>query len=587
MCGIVGYVGSSRKCNYIINKLKKLEYRGYDSAGVCNLLGNKFSVYKEIGKIVNLEKKIDENLQTECSIAHTRWATNGRVTTQNCHPHLSKDGNWAIVHNGIIENFEALKDGLKMPPESDTDTAVVAEGLDEANAISVQDFISYFRNVTGSFAIVAMNKNVPNALYLAKRKNPLYIAKSNDGDFLVASDPICFESFSNSYFSLDDDEFALIESKTICFYNSKKEIIEKKSVKLTEEFEIAEKQHFSTFMLKEIFDEEDALKNQVKTYRDKKILEQFDKDFLCKFNSIMLIGCGTAYHACKMGAKYFQKILKVNATAEIASEFIYSKPCFANNDTLVILVSQSGETADTLKALEIAKEKGATVLAFTNVSYSTLAKKADINLPICAGVEIAVASTKAYVCQLSALYLLVSYFEKDSKNDYFVDIENVSNKILQFNQNNLKNLASKIYMEEKCFFIGKDLDYITALESALKINETTYINSNCYPSGELKHGFLALIEKGTPLFVFATQKDLKVKTLNSAEEAYSRGAERIFVTNDEKIKAKYTIFVDEQNELLAPLIAIAQLQFLACEISRLKNIDPDQPRNLAKSVTVE
>lgn len=587
MCGIVGYIGKRKSTKFLIAKLKKLEYRGYDSAGLCNLNNNKFTVFKSVGKIVNLEKKVDIDL-CECAILHTRWATNGKVSENNCHPHLSNKKVWAIVHNGIIENCAYLKSKLSVLPDSDTDTAIIAQSLEESNVQTIDDFIDYFKNVQGGFAIVAINSNFDKTLFLAKRKNPLYVAMDAENNFLVASDPICFNDFSKYYFSLEDDEFAIIKDEKIIFYDNQHCVIQKNETFIDSIFENINKNQYSTFMEKEIIEEELVLKNQVFMYKSQNILDSFDKNFLNNFENIKLIGCGTAYHACLVGAKYFQKILHISAAAKIASEFCYENPNFINSKTLVILISQSGETADTLKALEIAKRKNAYTLAFSNVMYSSLSKKADKTLPICAGAEIAVASTKAYVCQLSALYLFVNYFNKTSEIDvYFDEIIKISNKILQFDKINISHIAQKIYKSQKCFFIGKDLDFISARESALKINETTYIMSNSYPSGELKHGYLALIEDKTPLFVFATQKELNVKTLNSAEEAHSRGAERIVVTNCEDIDFEYKIFIDENNELLIPILAITPIQYLACEISKLKSIDPDQPRHLAKSVTVE
>ena len=494
------------------------------------------------------------------------------------------------MHNGIIENFLDKKKGLKFIPDSETDTSVIAQGLLENGVNDILGFIDFFQKVEGGFAIVGVNKNFSNTLFLAKRKNPLYVAKNEFNDVLVASDPICFSGFSREYFSFEDDEFAKVENGEILFFDSEKKIIEKQLIKLDEQFEETKKLNYETYMLKEIFEEEVVLKRQVDIYKKQKLFERIDENFIKKFNKVKLIGCGTAYHACLIGAKYFQKLLNIDATAEIASEFIYSSPNFIDEKTLVIFISQSGETAATLKALEIAKRYKSICLSFTNVDYSTLAKKSDYNFPICAGREIAVASTKAYVCQLSVLYMFACFLYNQvnfDKINYFVKIYNISNKILQFDELNIKNIAKNIYKREKFFFIGKDIDFVTALESALKINETTYINSSCYPSGELKHGYIALIEEGTPLFVFAMQSKLLKKSINSADEAFSRGAKRIVISNNNEIESEFKIILNEDDELLLPILAIAPIQYLSCEICRLKNINPDKPRNLAKSVTVE
>ena len=410
MCGIVGYIGNKKASPVLIEGLLKLEYRGYDSAGIATLENNEISVMKDKGRVNNLYKLegIDE-LEGTMGIAHTRWATNGKDNLKNCHPHLSKNKDWAIVHNGIIENYLELKNNLKENIESETDTAVIAECLAELNIKNIFEFIDFFKGVEGGFAIVAINKRNNNCLYLAKRKNPLYISKNEQSDILIASDPICFNEFSKKYYSLEDDEFAIVEKGNILFFDKNGKEIIKNQIILDEFFEESKKESFSTYMLKEIYEEGVALKRQVEYYQKEKVFDVFDKDFLQKFDDVLLIGCGTAYHACMMGAKYFQKILNVKASAEIASEFIYETPKFITEKTLAIFISQSGETADTLKAFEIAKKYGATCLSFTNVSYSTLAKKSDINIPICAGIEIAVASTKAYICQLSALFMFVNH----------------------------------------------------------------------------------------------------------------------------------------------------------------------------------
>ena len=592
MCGIVGYVGNGKTAKDVVKILKKLEYRGYDSAGITNLKGGELETYKAVGNISNLEKKLPDSKVFNCAIAHTRWATHGEPNEINAHPHASKNGDWVLVHNGIIENYKELKKSLKNTLKSETDTCVVAELLEEDEIRDIQGFINVFQNVQGSYAIVAESKFKENELFLARRKSPLYITMNDSGEILVASDPICFVGFSKKYYIFKDMEFADAKLGEIIFYNEKGEKISKEEQLLGSEFSDAEKQEYPHFMIKEIMEQPEALKRQIKMFRDSCVLDKFTKEFFEKFNKVEFIGCGTAYNASLIGARYIERLLGVQAKAQMASEFIYNEPVFADEKSLFVFVSQSGETADTLRAFEIAKEHGATCIALTNVLYSSLAKMADYVIPVCAGPEIAVASTKAYVCQLSALYMLSCSLRNKIYNeniDYFGDIKRVADNILNFSFDKLDNLADNIKTKMDAVFIGKDLDYVTAGEASLKLKEVAYINSSSYPSGELKHGYLALVEKGTPLIVLANSKRINQKTFNSASEAESRGAEEIILTNDdaEKFSGKTVFHFSEENELLLPMLTIAPLQYMAYRTSVLKGINPDQPRNLAKSVTVE
>ncbi|MBR3885862.1 MAG: glutamine--fructose-6-phosphate transaminase (isomerizing) [Clostridia bacterium] len=587
MCGIVGYLGKKKNSKKIIGKLQNLEYRGYDSAGIAVLKDDELVCYKQVGCISELEKEVPDNLETTCAIAHTRWATHGKSTVVNAHPHSSNGGLWTLVHNGIVENYLEIKQTLKNKIESETDSAVVAQLLEEKNVNSIEEFMETFSSLVGSYSIVAINKNKPNELFLAKNKSPLYVAE-NEGDYLVASDPICFVGVSKEYYEFYDNDFAHIDLNGIKFYANGKEI-KKQKAKLDDSFESFSNAGFEHFMLKEICEEPEALNRQVKFFKEHQVLEKFPKDFMSKFNEVVFVGCGTAYHAALFGANYFRKQLNIKASAEIASEFIYSKPIFADEKMLFVLVSQSGETADTLMAAKIAKEGGATTLALTNVLYSSLAKRTDYIIPVCAGPEIAVASTKAYTCQLSALYMFASHLKNYAGGnvDYFADILRVAEKALTFDMKKVERIAEEIKDETKPIFIGKDLDYITAMEASLKLKEVSYINSTNYSSGELKHGFLALVEEGTPLFVFCSQSDICGKSLNASHEAISRGARQYLVTNIKQENEDDVIFIDEENELIASILMIIPMQYLAYKVSISKGINPDKPRNLAKSVTVE
>ncbi len=589
MCGIVGYIGKTKDIKQIVNKLELLEYRGYDSAGLFAKNDEEEVTVKSVGNIETLKQKVNYNFGCNLAIAHTRWATHGKPNEANCHPHSSYKGEWKIVHNGIIENYLEIKEKLIKNPKSDSDTAAVAEFLYEQKCKNILNFIDVFAKLDGSFAIAAINKN-QNKLYLAKRRSPLYVAKSKDG-WIVASDIICFSEETESYYSFLDDEFAIIENNEIIFYDKNKKIVQKllKNIEKIEKNE--EKFKFSHFMQKEILEQPEAIDRLINRYKDKKLLKKFDKNYVKNINKIVLVGCGTAYHACQMGARYFEEIAGIEAFAEVASEFVYKKPLFVDKKTLIIAVSQSGETADTIRAIEIAKKYNAKTLSMVNVEYSTMASLADDMLPICAGVERAVASTKAYSCQLATLYMLASYFSQkyvDNVNNLFSELKQVGEEMLNFDMNEIEKIAEKIKDKDKVIFIGKDLDYVSAQEASLKLKEVSYINSSAYYSGELKHGFLALVEEDTPIFVFANRNEISSKTLNAAAEAKSRGGE-IYIFGNEIIKEKNAKIVKNgcKNEYLSQIVAIVPLQWLAYRASVLKNLNPDKPRNLAKSVTVE
>lgn len=593
MCGIVGYIGKNRNANFVIDRLKKLEYRGYDSSGIASLRNGELNIIKSTGKIANLEEKVGQELEVTCAIAHTRWATHGKPTENNAHPHSSTSNEWTIVHNGIVENYldlkKTLKEGTNYP--SDTDTSIVAELLEQRGVKEINGFIDACKELNGSFALGCINKNQENTLFLARRKSPLYVAFVN-GEVLLASDPICFVGFSNAYYALNNDEFAVASTSGIQFYDNGKNILNKQETILDEVFEESGKGEYPYFMLKEIMEQKAAIRRIIKTYSDTSVLEKFDKDFISKFNKVEFIGCGTAYHAGLMGARYIEKCAKLSATATIASEFIYMDPIIST-ETLYIFVSQSGETADTLRAMELVKEKGCTTVAITNVLYSSLAKSVDYMFPVCAGPEIAVASTKAYVCQLAILYMLARRFEEvlsGKETNYLKDLETVEEVILNLDLKTLDNIAEELKSQITSIYIGKDLDYVTACEGCLKLKEIAYINASSYPSGELKHGFLALIEEGTIIFVLANHSSINSKTHNAASEAMSRGAKAVLIgskSTGDNFNPAYHIEMPEINELLLPMVSVVPLQYIAYLVSVKKGINPDQPRNLAKSVTVE
>lgn len=590
MCGIIGYIGKSINIKKVVEKLEKLEYRGYDSAGIIGINKKREIAFRTVGNINKLKEILPNKFNVNLSIAHTRWATHGKPTRENCHPHTSKNESWSIVHNGIIENYLELKNNLKNKPSGDSDSAVLCQFMEEECIDDIYSFIESFKKVKGTYAIVAIKKG-EDKLFLAKNKNPLYIAYK-DNSFVVASDPICFCNISSKYYALQDCEFAEIAKGQIKFYDKDKKIVQKTQIKYGKIYENLKDKKFKHFMLQEIYEQTGAIQRLIERYQNEKILKQFNKKLLKNIKKIKLIGCGTAYHASLIGARYFEEITNIESSAEIASEFIYKRPLFVDKNTLVIAVSQSGETADTLKAVEVAKMSGALTIGLTNVEYSTLTSVVDKILPVCAGPEKAVASTKAYVCQLCVLYILANHFAKLLNNngeDYYYELSELSKNVLDFDKSEIEKIAELIKDRNDIIFIGKDYDYISAMEASLKLKEVTYINSTSYPSGELKHGYLALVEKGTPIIVFATGGKLNLKTINSANEAESRGAEKVIITNDESLYETNDriIKLKCKNKFMLPIMLIVPMQYLAYKVSILKNINPDQPKNLAKSVTVE
>lgn len=586
MCGITSFVGRKKNLNEVVHNLKKLEYRGYDSAGVAWIENGAIKTIKSIGEIKNLETKITQKIMSNCIISHTRWATHGKISEINTHPHVSKNGTWAVVHNGIIENHKALKAQFELNVLSETDTAVISELLEKQKASSIFDFKDAVSLLNGSYALVCICEQNPDRLFFAKNKSPLYVATNEFGEFMIASDPVCFVGFSNKFISLNDGDYGFVELNNIEVFNFNNKMynpIWKINDVLDIESNITSEKFF---MQKEINEEEKILKNLVKSYKNKKILEIFDKDFLCNFKEIMFIGCGTAFHAGLYGAEILQSKLNVHAHAEMASEFIAKGGRFVSNETLCFFISQSGETADTLQALKLAKEKQAVVIGLTNIMHSTLAQKCDYVLPTLAGPEIAVASTKAFVCQMAILFLFAAYFQSNLKIDPFEQVLEISQKLRKYDLNYVENISNLIKNIKKCMFIGTEINSVIAKESALKLKEVSYINAVSYPSGELKHGYLALIDEGFPVIAIALNHQTNYRTINSAIEAETRGANILFITN-EKMDFENSIYIDENDEFLASIICSKITQTIAFCVSQKLGINPDKPKNLAKSVTVE
>lgn len=582
MCGIVGIIGKNagKNCYFA---LEKLEYRGYDSSGVAEIKGEKIHVFKRQGRVQNI-KDFCEKSDAKIVIGHTRWATHGMPCEKNAHPILSSTKQIAIIHNGIIENFKQLKEQLKKQNfvfQTDTDTEVACNFIQNQTGSPLEKLKKATDKFVGSFAFACVFEN-QKEIFVAKRTSPLYVAKTKNGN-MVASDILCFDEQSEFY-SLCDNEFAILSENQIQVFDKDlkvKNVKFEKSNLCREEIELC---GFDYFMQKEIFEIPAVIKRICSNF------EKVDKILpaLEMFNgveNIEIVACGTAYHAGLYGAKILQEKLKIPANARIASEFRYGENILKEN-TLVILVSQSGETADTFCVGEMCKKQGTKILSITNAQNSSIARLADVNLHIFAGKEIGVASTKAYVSMILMFYVLSEYLKNKDFN--ILEIEKLENQVKKI-MNIDKKIVDLVVNSQRVFFIGRQFDSITALEGALKLKEISYKSAEGYPAGELKHGTLALIEKGTPVFVISTDRRIHEKTMSNAEEVCSREGKIILIspTGFEKGCADYQITLDENSPELCQILAIVPLQLLALETAKKLNLNPDKPRNLAKSVTVE
>ena len=596
MCGITGYIGNKNAIPVIISGLESLEYRGYDSAGIAYVENNKINIVKEQGKIKNLKEKLDMNIESNLGIGHTRWATHGRPTKENSHPH--KVGKITLVHNGIIENYLELKDeliskGYKFSSETDTEVAcALIDSMYDGNIIEAIN--SAIHKMRGSFAFGILVEGDDN-LYATRLTSPLIIAKG-ENEFFIASDVPAILKYTNKYMLLDDYDIAKISSSDITVYNNMN-TVKKEILTFEGSMEMGMKNGYDHFMLKEIHEQDKVIKNTIGYYFDgsiKSLIKNLPD--LTKYNKIDIVACGSAYHTGLVGKNLIEKFANIPVYCEVASEYRY-KRSFYDDKTLVILVSQSGETADTLAALRKAKEDGIDTLAIVNVVGSSIAREAKYVLYIKAGCEIAVATTKAYTAQIAIFSLIAIYLaysktllSDNELNEIINEINNLPSIINKTLENtNYINIANKIYQRKDIFFIGRGIDYALSMEGSLKLKEISYINSVAYPSGELKHGTISLIENGTPVISISTDNDLREKTISNIKEVKARDAYTIFITNED-IKGDFyddIIVVDKIHELLQPIITIIPLQLLAYEVAKLNNCDIDKPRNLAKSVTVE
>ncbi len=595
MCGIVGYVGTKKALPIIVKGLEALEYRGYDSAGIAYVENNHIQIIKKEGRIANLQEHLPDSPST-IGIGHTRWATHGEASYQNAHPH--QVGKFTIVHNGIIENYQELKKVLEQENyvmKSDTDTEVACALLDYLyrEERDIQKTIDKATKLLkGSYAFGILCEDDPESIYAIRCSSPLIVATKEQEQF-IASDVPAILNDTNEYFLLDDFDLAVLRKDHVSFYHYGKEI-QKEKIIFEGTVESSQKEGFPHFMLKEIYEQPQIVQNTIRFYFDG-TKESLDNSLpnLEPYQSIHIVACGSAYHAGLVARTLIEEIVGIPVTCEIASEYRYKK-VFYDSHTLVIVISQSGETADTLASLRKANADGIDTLAIVNVVGSSIAREAKQVLYTKAGCEIAVATTKAYTAQLAILSLLtlkLACIHHTLQEDEWLEIKEQLRTLPKEMENLIlskqyEEIAKQIYQQEDIFYLGRRLDYSISLEGALKLKEISYINSVSYPAGELKHGTISLIEDKTPVIGILTDANVMEKTMSNLEETSARGA-NVFAITTEPINTMKTILIPKKHLLWQSLLTIIPLQLLAYEIAKLRGSDIDKPRNLAKSVTVE
>lgn len=607
MCGIVGYCGPRDAADVLIDTLSKLEYRGYDSAGIAVFEGDKIHVEKSQGKLANLVEKLDGGKKPNghCGIGHTRWATHGEPSDINSHPHGNK--RVSIVHNGIIENYKQIKEFLISQGygfESQTDTETVAKLLDYYYAGDpIETIIKVLGEIEGSYALGIMFRDFPNKLFSVRKDSPLIIGVGK-GENFVASDVSAILQYTKDYYLLEQDEIACIEADKVEIVDLHKEVINKELQTATWDVDAAQKGGFEHFMLKEIYEQPTALKTTV-TPRIVNGMPDFSEcnltdEKLASYRKIFIVACGTAMHAGMVGKYLIEKLARTEVTVDIASEFRYRDPLITKDD-LVILISQSGETADTKEALRISKEFGADTLAFVNVKGSSIAREADMVMYTHAGPEISVASTKAFMVQISMMYMLAfklafakKIITEEQCKTYIAEMETIPEmleKTMEECKDTCQYVASKIVNADSLLYIGRGLDYALSMEGSLKLKEISYIHSESYAAGELKHGTISLITEQMPVIAIATQHNLVEKTVSNIKEVKARGAKVVMVcAQDVEVESAaydYMVKLPLVDDFLMPMLTCVPLQLIAYYTAVLKGNDVDQPRNLAKSVTVE
>lgn len=606
MCGIVGYIGKGDAKNVILQGLEKLEYRGYDSAGIAIIKDSKIIVEKKEGKLKNLESHLEKmDLNSHIGIGHTRWATHGEPSDRNSHPHFSEDMSIAVVHNGIIENYSILKNELIQKGynfNSDTDTEVVAHLIHSLYKGDLFKAVTEtLKCLRGSYALGVLHKDFPDQIICARKDSPLVIGIGENENIIASDVPALLKYTKNVYF-LEDGDIAKLTADSIEIFDKTLTSVEREIKVIEWDYEQATKGGFSHFMIKEIFEQPESIRETLNRRIQNGVIDFSDvlsDSEIERFDMIHIVACGTAYHAGLQGQHALREISRINSLVEIASEYRYMNP-FVNENTLAIFVSQSGETLDTLAALKEAKARGAKTLAITNVVGSTISREAHSTIYTMAGPEIAVASTKAYTTQVAIFQLLAIYLaekkgrvSREKTNKLISSLYSIPEKIKTTLENSeaIKNVANFMKDKNNGFYIGRGVDFATALEGSLKMKEITYIHTEAFPAGELKHGSIALIEPETPVVVIAMQSNLLEKTISNIKELKARGAHIITIARK---NCKETIDISDNfigvediEDVFSVLLAIIPLQLLSYFTSLEKGIDVDKPRNLAKSVTVE
>ena len=610
MCGIVGYLGSRKAAEVIVEGLSKLEYRGYDSAGVAVNSSNEkeLNIRKFKGRLSVLAEDLEKNpIDGNLGIGHTRWATHGEPSDVYSHPHFNQAKTIAVVHNGIIENYmeikeELISEGVKF--ESQTDTEVIAHLVDkyyEGNLLdAVYKTISKLR---GAYALGVICKEHGNELVAVRKDSPLVVGVG-EGENFIASDIPALLKYTRDVYFLENGEVVHLKDENVTVYDSNRNLVEKEVFHVTWDVEAASKGGYDYFMSKEIHEQPTGVRETLERRLDDNgniILDSINisKEDLEKINKVYIVACGTAYNAGLLGKYAIEKFVNIPVITDIASEFRYSDP-FVDENSLVILVSQSGETADTLAVLRDSKAKGARILSITNVVGSSIARESDDVFYTWAGPEVAVASTKAYTTQITSLYMIALDFaiKKGTITREFYDsmiskMKEIPSKIQEIldNEEYIKEVAKTVVSSEHAFYLGRGIDYSLAMEGSLKLKEISYIHAEAFAAGELKHGTIALIEKGTPVIAIATQEKLFEKMVSNMEEVRARGAYVVAIAQshnkDVEKAADKIIYIPNSDDILSPILAVVPMQLLAYHVSVLRGCDVDKPRNLAKSVTVE
>lgn len=608
MCGIVGYIGKSDGQKFVLNGLEKLEYRGYDSSGIVTVSDNRLHLTKKKGRLQVLRDELEQHpLRGHLALGHTRWATHGAPSDVNAHPHTDEKSEFAIVHNGIIENYMELKHDLQEKGHhflSDTDTEVIAHLLAEYDTGNLLDTVyEVKKHLQGAYALGIVSKNEPDTLIAVRKESPLIIGVGKEENFIASDIPAILEHTRDVYF-IENGEVVVLTKDNVTIFDENRNLVTREVKHIDWDMSAATKAGYPHFMLKEIHEQPQAIRDTVKhrLQQDGTVSlgdVAWTKELLQDIHKIYIVACGTAYNAGRVGKVALERLTGIPVETDLASEFRYRDP-FVNEHTLLILVSQSGETADTLAALREGKRKGARIFSITNVIGSSIARESDDVFYTWAGPEIAVASTKAYTTQLVAFYLiamnmalLLGKMERSEYDRLLTEILALSDKIelMLKKESDIKQIADSIKDKNAVFYLGRNMDYNSALEGALKLKEISYIFTEAFAAGELKHGTIALIEEGTPVITIATQTALLDKTFSNMQEVKARGAHLIAFTRESATticnEADVTVPIPECPDLLMPVVSIVPAQLLAYYTSVLKGNDVDKPRNLAKSVTVE